>query len=96
MYNKMFVSFVRLKDESFGKYNLPDGWRYESVTRPSSTMEYFQFVGPKDSTDDVKECVYLKFMELKNEGIISTFKIFECNSVGPDKTEHASIEKNFR
>ena len=71
----MNVSFTRLKTDCFGNYNLPTGWRYESITKYSDSSEYLHFVGPPEFIDDAKECVYMKFMELKNEGIISTFKI---------------------
>ena len=70
----MFVSFSRLKDEPFGKYNLPVDWEFEIVND-----SLLQFLGPSENTDEVKNIVYLKFMELKYEGVVSVFRIFDKN-----------------
>lgn len=71
----MFVVYTRLTDVDFGKYNLPPDWRYEEVSNYYMGKSYIRFFGPDEWTDDAKEAVFMKFSELKNEYIISEFRI---------------------
>ena len=71
----MYVFYTRLTNEPFGNYNLPTDWRYETIQNFETGKDKISFFGPEEWTDDVKDSVYSKFCELKNEGIISEFRI---------------------
>jgi len=75
----MFVTYTRLTNESFGKYNLPPDWRYESIDNYQEGKTRLRFFGPDphEWTDDVKDSVYMKFSELVNEGIVKEFRIHD-------------------
>ena len=71
----MYVFYTRITNESFGNYNLPSSWRYETITNFFPDEDKIHLFGPEEWTDVVKDSMYMKFSELKNEGIISDFRI---------------------